>query len=119
MKIGGDIFQMDHSFKITKLLAKVGGEKVFEALFTMTNEYGEIRQQFFAHTKGHNDMRHALEKLHNARTEMGQGNIKAFYTDNVVADKAFLEDIFPYLKEGLYNPITSSLPILKIPLTMH
>jgi hypothetical protein len=113
MKIGGLKFQIDHSFKVPKLLAKVAGEQVFEALFTVSNENGEIRLQFFVHSKGHADIRQALASFNTARELMGHGRIQVIYTDNVVADKSFLESIFPYLKEGIYVPPASEFATFK------
>ena len=67
MKIGAKVLQIDHSFKVPRLLGQVNGQPVFTALVTIVNEYGQIRQQAFTFTKGHDDIKILLKELKNQR----------------------------------------------------
>ena len=43
----GEIWRWDLSYKVTMRLVRIGGEQLYGALVTVTNEYNEIRAQFF------------------------------------------------------------------------
>ena len=45
----GSIYKMDHCFKPPKHMYKVDGSPIVSALFTVMNEYGEIRVNSFTH----------------------------------------------------------------------
>ncbi|KAF8057979.1 hypothetical protein FPV67DRAFT_1525179 [Lyophyllum atratum] len=111
----GNVCAIDHSFKITKHIAKVNGVQVFTALLTVTNEKGEIRICNLVATKAHSQFELALNRMRESLDLYGHDQPVLFYTDNV-ADKEFLERCFPSLREGvLAVEKYSHLPSFTIP----
>ena len=47
----GYVIKWDHSFKLVKYMTKLNGIATFAALFTLVNEFEQIRYQVFAPTK--------------------------------------------------------------------
>ena len=78
----------------------MNGERVFIALLTVTNEYGEIRICNLVATKSHSQFVLSLEKLADSLALYGHAQPAIFYTDNM-ADKSFLEAAFPSLRENI------------------
>ena len=116
MKIGARVLQIDHSFKVPGLLAQVNGQPVFIALVTIVNEFGQIRQQAFTFTKGHDDLKLLLKELNEGLEKMNLGPVELIYTDNVSADKPFLESIFPSLLRNVVRQARrNSFPLLTLP----
>jgi len=74
---------------------------VFTGLLTVTNEKGEIRICALVATKSHSQFELALKKMKNSLDVFGHTQPRVFYTDNVTADKPFLEASFPSLKEAV------------------
>jgi len=97
----GEICAIDHSHKITKQIVKLNGETVFSATLTVTNEFGEVRILAFVATKSHAQFESALLKMKASLEMFGHKQPQIFYTDNPVADKQFLERIFPSLTENV------------------
>lgn len=93
----GEILKVDHSFKIIKKIAKVGGKPVFQALYTVCNEYEEVRAMAFVPTKGHAHVKPLLCALKRSYELYGHTMPKIVFTDNVVGDQKLFEDIFPSL----------------------
>ena len=79
---------------------RVGGEKPFTAIISLTNERNEIRVCNFVPTKSHSQFELALKDVRNSLTLYGHPQPSLFYTDNM-ADKKFLEDCFPSLRHGV------------------
>ncbi len=104
----GEICAIDHIHKITKQIVKVNGETVFSATLTVTNEFGEVRVLAFVATKSHAQFESALLKMKASPEMYGHKQPQIFYTDNPVADKQFLEQIFPSLTENV-------IPVEKYP----
>ncbi|KAG6887295.1 hypothetical protein C0992_012940 [Termitomyces sp. T32_za158] len=92
----GEVCAVDHSFKITKHIAKVNSVLVFTALLTVTNEKGEIRVCSLVETKSHSQYELALKRTSNSLSLYGHAQPTVFYMDNM-GDKEFLEKIFPSL----------------------
>jgi hypothetical protein len=59
----GEILKMDHSFKVIKTIGKLNGVSSFNAIFTVTNEYEEIRCMVLTPTKGHEFIKLPLKEL--------------------------------------------------------
>jgi hypothetical protein len=83
--------------KITKHIAKVNGERVFNSLLTFTNEKGEIHACNLVPTKAHSQYELALSRIQHSLQLFGHKQPELIYTDNM-ADKAFLESTFPSLR---------------------
>ena len=101
--------------QIPKHLGKVNGEAVFGALHTVVNEYGECRAMTLTPTKAHDQFMPALAKIPNSLRAFGHGDVELVFTDNVRADKAELERVFPSLLYNVSPVPSSSLPHLEIP----
>ncbi|KAG2204310.1 hypothetical protein INT47_009352 [Mucor saturninus] len=108
-QLGGIILKLDHSFKIIKHMGKVNGVSTIAGLFTVLNEYGEIRMQLLVLIKSHNCLRPSFQ------------NMMDSYRKN------FLEEVIPSLTRDVVhvtpshrelitrnNPY-SSFPIATIP----
>ncbi len=85
---------------MTKHVAKVNGERIFIALLTVTNEYGEIRVCNLVATKSHSQFKLSLRGMAHSLELYGHPPPMLFFTDNM-GDKAFLEASFPSLREGV------------------
>ncbi|KIK50165.1 hypothetical protein GYMLUDRAFT_253216 [Collybiopsis luxurians FD-317 M1] len=96
----GEICAIDHSFKVTKQIVKINGIQVFVALLTVTNEKGEIRLCNLVASKSHLQFELALVRMQESLKIYGHASPLIFYTDNM-ADKEFLENAFPSLREDL------------------
>jgi len=67
----------------------------------VTNEKGEIRCCNLVATKSHAQYESALQELRKSLELYGLQAPSLFYTDNVIADKGFLEGIYPSLREDV------------------
>lgn len=79
---------------------RVGGEKPFTAIISLTNERNEIRVCNFVATKSHSQFELALKEVRSSLTLYGHPQPSLIYTDNM-ADKKFLEECFPSLRQGI------------------
>jgi hypothetical protein len=114
--LDGKILKGDHSFKLVKHLAKIGGASTFSALYTLCNEYEEIRMQVFAPTKSLSHLRASFQSLLDSYRLYGHSPPEYFFTDNVTGDKRFLEDVLPTLSD--INSQRSSAPTTFLPLRL-
>ncbi|KAG0178868.1 hypothetical protein DFQ29_002903 [Apophysomyces sp. BC1021] len=95
MQLGGQILKGDHSFKIIKNMAKIGSAPVFSALYTVCNEYEEIRIQVLNPSKTLSHLRDSFQRMLHSYNVYGHKPPELFFTDNVQGDQKFLqEDIF-------------------------
>ncbi|PPR00790.1 hypothetical protein CVT24_000755 [Panaeolus cyanescens] len=85
---------LDHSYKFTKHVARVNGQRIFFGLLTVTNENGEIRSCHLVTTSGHSQSAIALSAISQALSLYGHAQPVAMYTDNVSGDMSLLDDIF-------------------------
>ncbi|KAG2193947.1 hypothetical protein INT47_003517 [Mucor saturninus] len=120
----GEILNVDHSFKIIEKIAKDGGRPVFQALYTVCNEYEEVRAMAFVPTKGQAHVKPLLCALKRSYELYGHTMPKIVFTDNVVGDQKLFEDIFPSLiidvkhVDGITVEVTDQeheLPVYEIP----
>ncbi|KAK1227239.1 hypothetical protein PQX77_009768, partial [Marasmius sp. AFHP31] len=95
-----NVCAIDHSFKLTKQIAKINGYQIFVGLLTVTNEKGEIRLCNLVASKSHSQFEFALLKMRESLEIYGHAQPLVFYTDNM-ADKGFLEKCFPSLRAGV------------------
>ncbi|GBE82644.1 hypothetical protein SCP_0410290 [Sparassis crispa] len=110
------VLSVDHSFKVTKRMARINGTSVFSALHSTVNEYGEIRAMTLTPTKAHDQIMPILATIPKSLVQFGHTLTVCIYTDNVHADKRELEQAFPSLLEGLTPvPEYSKLKPLTIP----
>ncbi|KAF7720604.1 hypothetical protein EC973_007053, partial [Apophysomyces ossiformis] len=97
MQIGGQILKGDHSFKIIKHMAKIGSAPVFSALYTVCNEYEEIRMQVLVPSKSLTHLRNPFQQMMHSYRVYGHKPPELFFTDNVRGDQQFLEEVLPSL----------------------
>ena len=97
MLLDGKVLKGDHSFKIVKHIAKVGKEPTFSAMYTVCNEYEEIRMQVLTPTKSLSHLHEPFENLVRSYETYGNALPDIFFTDNVRGDKNFLESMLPSL----------------------
>jgi hypothetical protein len=93
----GYIIKWDHSFKLPKLLTKLNGVTTFVALFTLVNEFEQIRFQAFVPTKALSHLHAGLEKFSESLLAHGHPQPILGYTDNVGNDTATFVQCIPSL----------------------
>ncbi|GLB45297.1 putative essential for the formation of DNA replication focal centers [Lyophyllum shimeji] len=91
---------VDHSFKLTKHVAKVDGIQIFTGLLTLTNEMGQIRICNLVATKSHSQFVLALQQMRQSLEIYGHDQPSVIYTDSM-NDKDFLEQCFPSLQQDV------------------
>lgn len=120
MKLGGVILKGDHTFKIIKKIAKLKGVSIFTALYTLCNEFEEIRMMVLAPTKSLLHLEERFIQMMKTYLKNQEELPRVFYTDNVVADQPSLERWIPSLKDNVVHineTITGnpSLPHYELP----
>ncbi|KAJ7830165.1 ribonuclease H-like domain-containing protein [Mycena olivaceomarginata] len=106
------ILKWDHSFKVPKYLMKLNGVMTFVALFTIVNEYEQIRFQAFVPTKSLSHIHAALEGIVKSLSAYGLPQPILGFTDNVASDAATFMQYMPSLAEGVSPVETSEYPDL-------
>ncbi|KAJ7159203.1 hypothetical protein C8R43DRAFT_1177962 [Mycena crocata] len=112
----------DQSFKAIKYIARLNGSRVFGSLWTLINQYVQIRQMILTPTQHMHHVEQPLKDIIRSLHEHGHAPISLLWTDNVKADHQFAERVIPTLRVG--NDSTSadktSYPDLQIPhLVVH
>ena len=88
--IQGKSLLFDHTFKIAKYLKQyASSDRLFEAVGTVMNEYGQVMSQIFTPTTENNCIRFMLESL---RARVGE--VDCIYVDNCCKIRGFLTGIF-------------------------
>lgn len=88
----GEVLKIDHTFWITKFVRDPDGNQYYQAMMTVMNEYAEVLAFYFCTSKSLNELRSEFELL--AKRHGGSQRVKVVYSDNAMADSAFLKDIF-------------------------
>ncbi|KAI7855375.1 hypothetical protein BDC45DRAFT_90850 [Circinella umbellata] len=107
--LDGVYLKGDHTFKIIKLINKINGQPVFTALYTVLNEYEEVRLQFLVPTKALSNLQCAFETMRKAYDLYGYAQPQIFFTDNVTGDQNFLKNVLPSLSRDVV-PVTEEEP---------
>ena len=97
----GYVIKWDHSFKLPKLLTKLNGITTFVGLFTLVNEFEQIRYQAFVPTKALSHLRAGLEKFTESLAAHGHPQPILGFTDNVASDAATFIQCIPSLGENV------------------
>lgn len=105
--LSGLVLKWDHSFKLPKLVAKLSGAKSFEALFTIMNEFEQVRFQAFVITKSFAHLGPYFEGILTSLKATGQPAPVYGYTDNPGAETGFIDSVMPSLRSTL-SPKSSS-----------
>ena len=99
--LGGVILKGDHSFKIPNHMAKLGGSSAFTALYTLCNEYEEIRLQLLVPTKSPTHLEKPLKDMVASYNLYNHKQVELFFTDNVKGDHSVLERSIPSLERDM------------------
>ncbi|KAF7720804.1 hypothetical protein EC973_006061 [Apophysomyces ossiformis] len=114
-----NIVHVNHSHKVTKHLCKLDGVKIFEGLFTMTNEIEEIHIQHFVPSTSMDYVKKSLDDMKLSLISFGHSMPKVLFTDKVDYDKKFFEMQFESLKEDIQAVRSTdphkNLPVLTLP----
>lgn len=97
----GTVLKWDHSFKVLKFLMKINGEPVFKALFTIVNEFEQIRYQAFVPTKAQSHLREGLEAIAKSLKDHGLAEPVIGYTDVPASDMSIFTECFPSFKKNV------------------
>lgn len=109
---------MDQSFKAIKCIARLNGVKVFGSLWTMINEFEQVRQMILTPTRHLHHIERPLRGIVKSLHEHGHAPISLLWTDNVKADHKFVERVIPTLRVGVDHSTTRggrSYPLMKVP----
>ncbi|KAG2191632.1 hypothetical protein INT47_000543 [Mucor saturninus] len=87
MLLGGKVLKGDHSFKIIKHMASVDETNMFNALYTICNEFEEIRMMLLVPSKSLEHLKWSFQKMMQAYEGYGHDSPVVFYTDNVRGDR--------------------------------
>ncbi|KAJ3101758.1 hypothetical protein HDU96_009869, partial [Phlyctochytrium bullatum] len=95
------ICRVDLSHKLPKKLATVNGVKLYDAVFSIFNEYEEVPAMALVPSKSHVHWRPLLEDIEKSLREFGLEQPQVVYTDNPESDAGLLLEIFPSLASNL------------------
>ncbi|KAF7722529.1 hypothetical protein EC973_003056 [Apophysomyces ossiformis] len=99
--IGGQVLEGDHSFKIIKHMGTIGSAPIFTPLYTVCNEYEEIRLQQLVPTKSLSHLKSCFQQMLDSYRLYGHKEPELFFTDNVQGDRRFLEEVLPSLRHNI------------------
>jgi hypothetical protein len=99
--LDGVVLKGDHSFKIIKHMGKINGVSTFSCLYTLVNEYEEIRLQVLAQSKSLKHLESSFNNMIESYRRLGMKMPQVFYTDNVDGDRLFLEKVIPSLLDNV------------------
>ncbi|KAJ3124653.1 hypothetical protein HK098_000938 [Nowakowskiella sp. JEL0407] len=119
--LSATILKGDASYKVTKHIGKVQGIPVFNGgLYTLVNEYEEIRMQTFMPTKSFSHLIQPFNNLQQSLKNFGHSEPDLFFTDNVTNEKEFLLKSFPSLGQNIQTPanVMTHLDTYEIPKTI-
>ncbi|GAA5803691.1 hypothetical protein HPULCUR_009174 [Helicostylum pulchrum] len=111
-QLDGIILKLDHSFKIIKRMGKFNDVSTFNGLFTVLNEYGEIRMQLLVPAKGHSCLIPSFNNMMNSYRKYNLDMPQVAYTDNVTGDRKFLEEVIPSLTENVLHVAPSQAELI-------
>ena len=119
--LSGHILKWDHSFKLPKYMMKLEGTQMFTALFTVVNEWEQIRYQAFVPTKSLVHLRAGLEAIIVSLKQHGLPEPVLGFTDAVAQDIGIFVACMPSLGENV-TPVQldqfADLPLLSLPDTV-
>ena len=109
---------MDQSYKTPKYIARLNGVQVFRSLWTMKNEFEQIRQMILTQTRHLHHTERPLRGIVKSLHDHGPAPLSLLWTDNVRADHKFVEKVVPTLRTNVDHTTTSrgrSYPLVKVP----
>ena len=116
--LSGHIIKWDHSFKLPKYMMRLDGIQMFTALFTIVNEWEQIRYQAFVPTKSLAHLHAGLEAIIASLKQHGLPEPALGFTDAVAQDIGTFVACMPSLGENV-TPVQldqfADLPLLSLP----
>ena len=112
-KRGAEHLNWDVSYKTPKHLCRYHGHSIFKGLVTATNNFGEIRVQFFVVTDGHDQMKQAIIEMRETILAYGQKMTVRVGSDKPGDDRLFFTSLIPELQQAqdlLNNTISVATP---------
>jgi hypothetical protein len=106
----GSFLAIDHSFKYTKHLATLNGERLAHGVFTGLNEYSEIVQQVITQTAAITELKHYFKDDAKNREILGLPSVLFVATDNCCKDSSTLLAAYPTLTQNLQEARPLPLP---------
>ncbi|KAF9065307.1 hypothetical protein BDP27DRAFT_1424992 [Rhodocollybia butyracea] len=96
----------DHTFRIMKAMARLKSEPIFGALFSLVNEWEEIRAQAMTLTKGFSILPEMFKQVSIGLKEHGQQPTALYYCDNPTSERDFHERVTESLAVGVQHVIS-------------
>ncbi|KAG7093302.1 hypothetical protein E1B28_006984 [Marasmius oreades] len=93
----------DHTFRIMKAMARLKSEPIFGALFSLVNEWEEIRAQAMALTKGFSILPEMFKQVSIGLKEHGHQPTSLYFCDNPPAERDFHERVTESLKKDVQH----------------
>ncbi|KAG2193791.1 hypothetical protein INT47_009933 [Mucor saturninus] len=93
-------------------MGKVNSVSTFVGLFTVLDEYGEIRMQLLVPSKSHSCFRPSFDKMMESYWKYNSDMPQVAYTANVTADRNFLEGVIPSLTENVVHVRASQTELI-------
>ena len=106
--IGGEILKGDHTFKFIKKIAKMGNTSIFGALYTICNEYEEIRMQLLVPSKSQWHLWSPFQEMMKTYEQYGFKPPRLFFTDNVRGDRNLLHGTIKSLNNNSTDNSTTN-----------
>lgn len=98
-----------------KRIATRQGQKIFDALLTVTNEFEQIVSFQMTLGTGKDLQRPFWNGIKHNFDVMATLPPKVFYSDQCCHDRLFYEEIFPSLREGVARNQLTRFPMLELP----
>ncbi|KAG7674408.1 hypothetical protein NADE_008166 [Nannochloris sp. 'desiccata'] len=99
--IGGRALGGDHTFQTAKKVTEVGGEKAYEAVFDIMNEYGQIVALILTNTKSPGEVISQLQDVYSSWEELNAQLPEYMWVDDTSQMEGAMMKAFPTLKNVL------------------
>ncbi|KAJ7050856.1 hypothetical protein C8F01DRAFT_1343421 [Mycena amicta] len=112
------VASMDQSFKALKYIAHLDGVRAFGSLWTLQNEVEQICKMILTRTKHLHHVEGPLRDIAKSLYQHGHLPTSLLWTDNVKADRKFVEQVIPTLRPDMSAATASTtekFPLLQIP----
>ncbi|KAJ7929791.1 hypothetical protein B0H13DRAFT_2537803 [Mycena leptocephala] len=101
-----DIGTSDHTFAFLKHMGGLKGEQIFNAAYTLLNNFEELRANSLTQTKSLEEVNDMFEGVQQGLKDSGNPPLQFLYTDSPQAERAFHESIHASLTKNVV-PVTN------------
>lgn len=109
--INGDVLCGDHSRKTAKFI-RLKGVRIFKALYTLMNGYGQVVGIWFCMTESMEELQPLLKNVAKRYESFGFTGPLLFYTDSCCKERKTLKNIFATLNQGGVQVLEQEFPLL-------